>query len=239
MSSLYIGGNDVQDRPSRVHDPRPGSEDGRARLCFRQEVLVVLRRDDPTRHHHHVARTEVPEFLLQGRQERLVASRLAGHPDDVNVRIDGLEGDLPGGLEERPDVDVESKVGKAAGDDLRSTVVAVLSHLRHEDPGSSPLGNLECFYQPERRLVLVVAAFALLVGGALVERRGVHPLYHGCAGNVPAPSIFQCKGHFPQGAPSLGARDAKVQQVVRIVSAAGAFVGEPRACFEFREGVHR
>ena len=57
---------------------------------------------------------------------------------DVHVVVDRLLGCLARRLEQRTDVDVEAEVGKRRGDDLLTTIVAVLAHLGDQDTGRRP-----------------------------------------------------------------------------------------------------
>src|SRR5579862_9029502 len=55
------------------------------------------------------------------------------------IRLDGVLRNFPGRLKERTYIDVEAKIGKRGCDDLRSAVMAVLTHLGHENAGPPAL----------------------------------------------------------------------------------------------------
>src|SRR3546814_18082655 len=78
----------------------------------------------------------VSALALQGlgelRHQSLVAGRLAGDADDVDVVFDRLAGGFLRGLEQRADVDVEADVGEGGGDHLGAAIVAVLAPLAHQ-----------------------------------------------------------------------------------------------------------
>ena len=99
-----------------------------------QQRRDVVGRDHSPDHHHDVGPAVLRERGLQRGEQREVAGGQRGHPDDVHVGVDGLLGDLLGRREQRAHVDVEAHVGERADDDLLAAVVAVLAHLRDEDP---------------------------------------------------------------------------------------------------------
>ena len=80
------------------------------------------------------------ERVAQRGNQRQVAGSQRGHPDDVHVVVDGLAGDLVGGGEQGPHVDVEADVGEGRRDHLLAAVVAVLSHLGDQDARPSAVG---------------------------------------------------------------------------------------------------
>jgi len=85
-----------------------------------------------------------------------------GDTHDVDVVVDGLAGDLLGGLEEAADVDVEAEVGEARRDDLGAAVVAVLAHLRDQDARVAPLRLRERLHHAQSLLELRLAPVARL-----------------------------------------------------------------------------
>ena len=73
------------------------------------------------------------ELVAQLGHQREVPGGQRVDAHDVHVGLDGLLRHLGGGLEQRPDIDVEPEVGERRGDDLLPAVVAVLTHLGDQD----------------------------------------------------------------------------------------------------------
>ena len=99
--------------------------------------------------------------LDQRRHQRLVAGRLAGDADDVDVVLDGLARGFLGRLEQRADIDVEADIGKGGGDDLGAAVVAVLAELDDQHARPPPLvagKSLDLALDAAKALVALVLA---------------------------------------------------------------------------------
>src|SRR3546814_9123395 len=97
------------------------------------------------------------------RHQSLVAGRLAGDADDVDVVFDRLAGGFLRGLEQRADVDVEADVGEGGGDHLGAAIVAVLAQLHHQHARAAALLALASL-----DLALAAAeALVAFVGGAV------------------------------------------------------------------------
>ena len=123
------------------------------------------------------------------------------HPDHVHVGVDGLAGDLGGGLEQGADVDVEAEVTEAGGDHLLAAVVAVLAHLGHQQAGTAPVVGLE----------------GLDHGPGLVHRCVVHPDLPGVhatddanLGHVAAEHLLHGIGDLTYGGLGSGGIDGKL-----------------------------
>src|SRR3954452_21648839 len=121
--------------------------DDRSRLVDRRgahllEGRDVVRRDHAADDDQDVVRAELGERVAQRRLQREVTGRQRVDPDDVDVGLDRLPGDLLRRLEQRAHVDVEAEVGERGGDHLLAAVVAVLTHLGDEDPRPPALGLL-------------------------------------------------------------------------------------------------
>ena len=124
--------------------------------------------------------------------------------DDVDVVVDRLLGDLLRGGEQRADVDVEAEVGEGRDDDLLPAVVAVLAHLRHEDPGTAPLVLLEPGGGLEDR------------GDGVVGLAHLGPVHAGDRtddGPVPAPHLLERLRHLADRGTRPGRLDRPGQQV--------------------------
>ena len=106
-------------------------------------VGYVVGRDHAADDDHDVRPALLVERLLERRHQREVAGGQRRDPDDVHVGVDRLLRDLLGRGEQRADVDVEAQVGERGDDHLLAAVVAVLAHLRDQDPRPAALGLLE------------------------------------------------------------------------------------------------
>src|SRR3546814_6968845 len=79
--------------------------------------------------HDDVVSALALQSLGELRHQSLVAGRLAGDADDVDVVFDRLAGGFLRGLEKRADVDVAADVGEGGGAHLGAAIVAVLAQL--------------------------------------------------------------------------------------------------------------
>ena len=89
--------------------------------------------------------------------QRLVAAGQARNAEHMDIVFDGHAGGFARRLEERPDVHVEAQVGERGGDDFGAAVVAVLSHLGHQDARPPAFGTGEFFGQRTRLLEFGIA----------------------------------------------------------------------------------
>ena len=78
-------------------------------------------------------------------REEETARRLARDTHQVHVVLEGLAGRFVGSLEERPHVHVETEIREGRGDHLLAAIVAVLSHLCHQNTGPAPFTLREGF----------------------------------------------------------------------------------------------
>lgn len=60
----------------------------------------------------------------------------AAHTDHMDIGIDCLLGHLGGHAEEWTNVHVKAQISKATSNHLCTTVMAILTHLGHQDAGS-------------------------------------------------------------------------------------------------------
>ena len=127
------------------------------------EEVVVLARDHAADEDDDVVGALRLQRLDDRRHQRLVAGGQRRHADRVDVVLDRLARALLGGLEQRPDVDVEAEVGERRGHHLGAAVVAVLAELGDHHPRAPAL-----LVGERRDLVLeLVPAFGTVVGGCI------------------------------------------------------------------------
>ena len=184
----------------------PGRKTAAAPISSR--VVTSLGRDDAADHDHDVVAALVGQRLLQRREQGEVTGGQAADPDDVDVGVDRLLGDLLRRGEQRAHVDVEAHVGERADDDLLAAVVAVLAHLGDQDPRPPTLGLLERRGRVEHLLDEGVAGGAGLVPehtGDRTDRR-----------LVPAPHLLQRAGDLADRRLGAGRVHGQRQQVVAL-----------------------
>ena len=168
-----------------------------------RRAVEVLGRDDAADDDHEVGAAQGVELGAQGRHEGEVAGGERADADDVDVGLDGLPGHLRRRLEQRADVDVEAEVGEGGGDDLLAPVVAVLAHLRHEDPRATPLLGLE----------LLDELLGAADGQVLPRLRAVHATDRTDLRGVPAEDLLHGRGHLADRRHGTRGVDGEGEQV--------------------------
>src|SRR5438552_12883537 len=167
------------------------------------EACMVPRRDDPADDDDDVPRARPLELAHELRHERLVAARLRGDADHVDVVLHRLARDLLRGLEQRADVDVEAEVGKRGGDHLGAAVVAVLADLGDQDAGPPPMLDGELLHVlAEGRPFLVAGELP-----AVDARDGPDPR------PVPAPHLLERLRDLAHRGARPGRVDRQLEQV--------------------------
>ncbi len=168
-------------------------------------------------------------FFSAGQQGE-VAGGQRRDPDDVHVGVDRLLGDLLGCGEQRAHVDVEAHVGEGRDDDLLPAVVAVLAHLRDQDPRPAALGLLELVGRGAHLLHERVSRCGRLVPEHAADRTD-HCL-------VPPVDLLQRVGDLADGGLGAGRVDGEGEQVAVERALAGPPLGGVGQRLE-RSGVRR
>ncbi len=113
-------------------------------------------------------------------------------------------GNFFGRLKQGTDIDIKSKIRKAGGDDLDSTIMTVLSHFRYQYSGPPPLFFLELFGSLEQG----VNDFIFTVLG------NIHPGNTLGGGHIAPELLFEGVGNFANGCSASDGFDTQLQQVI-------------------------
>ena len=153
--------------------------------------------------------TLVSQGLLQGWDKCIVASCETACSYDMHIVVNRLSSDLFGGHEKTANIDIEAEICEATGNNFRTSIVTILSHLCNEDSWITAFLLRKCLHILQSLLVLSLALIVSLLKGLFA----VGTANDRVLGDVSAEDFLECIADLSDCGSVLSRLDREGKQI--------------------------